>query len=374
MNAAVQPKGPASGYDTDSKAQYRKDVWASFPQHAIDACINDADTYALLLPAKQGQEIQTAMDRGVPEHKIICVDENPALIAVSEWRKTHPTCKFYGCYLSDVADKLTRDGRKIGVANFDLCNNFGEELIAESSAFFSMPRYDGACVAITIAKGRETNGTNILLDIILGRSNLPIPDKRAAALVSTLFHNPFMDKGGWVIYNQGSYRTNKVPMTYIVLGRLPIAYFEEKFVEIRDHAKKLDQAHRNLQRDLVLEQRERFEDVVNGWRGCVSDEWWVKFDAHLDVLGPLLAEVSALWECVDEKFHHNKQFKLLYPDSLWVIFNRGLPFSPEITEFNRLTDYLSRKRVLQKYMGSGWDKPNLMSWSLYYSYEKLGIE
>lgn len=260
------------------------------------------------------------------------------------------------------------------MANFDLCNNFSEKLIAESNTFFDMPRFDGACVAITIAKGRETNGTNILLDMLLDRGDLPFEDKRAAALVSTMFYRSDCSKGRWVTYNHGSYKTNRVPMTYIVLGELPTTWFEGVHVELRLIAEQLDDAHKALQRDLVLEERRLYQDVENGWRGKVSDETWDKLDAHLNVLGPLIEALEAAWVKIEYHMYRNSTFTLLYPEDIPMFCKLGLPFSSELAKIFKLEDYLSRKKIYVQWCNGRLNRAKAMSWSLYYSHKELGIE
>jgi len=240
-------RGPAKGYVSDAKQEYREKVWASFPDYIVDYCANVSDCYVLLMPSREGKEIGVAIERGIPEEKIICVDESPAIIAVSEWRKKYPKCRFYGAKISEVGYKLNKNGRRIIAANLDFCNNFSSELIAETEEFINTaPFYKGFCISITIAKGRENKATTTLLNMVLGSYEfMEIKDKRARALFSAIYYNLIMD-GDVLLLGQGSYVHNRTPMTWLSIGNARNEDMREHFRECDAKSKDMIEAFDRL--------------------------------------------------------------------------------------------------------------------------------
>ena len=228
-------RGPRNGYKSTEKEKYREAVWSSFPKYAKSLCNTRSDAYALILPSSGGEEIETAIRHGIPENKIICVDENPAIIAASKWRKRHPKCKYYGCKISDVASKLEKDGRILAVANLDFCCNFSAELLTELRQFmYFAPMYENSAFAVTIARGRENKATNTLLDMVnpneYGRVYKKIEEKRARCLCIHLFHN---NDGHWRLTGHGLYTHNRHPMVWV-----SVALADSR--KYKPHFKKLD--------------------------------------------------------------------------------------------------------------------------------------
>jgi len=215
-------RGPSSGYSSGAKAQYRSDVWESFTDFAKATIRSVSDAYAIILPSKDGEEIEVAIQYGVPEEKIICVDENPALIAASQWRKKFPRCKYYGCKISQLPEKLEEDGRRVAIANLDLCNNFSEDLLDEIQSFFKTPRYEGFNVSITVSKGRENKAVTALLGMVAG--SLPLQEKRLSALVRGSFPN----SREMMLTGEGTYTHNRTPMAWASFSAIPKKEIEDR--------------------------------------------------------------------------------------------------------------------------------------------------
>lgn len=201
-------RGPICGYASDAKQTYRDSVWEILSAHAAEAIRDDERLFALLLPSSNGTEIQTAINHGIPEHKIIAVDENPAIIAASKWRKQYPAVKFYGCKVSQLAPKLAHDKRVIAAANLDLCNNFSDELLDEFSSVKDFPRWGGMVFALTIAKGREGKALTWLLK--KSGNDIPILDEPRMACVMSCF----ADLPCLTLLGQGKYINNRYPMAW----------------------------------------------------------------------------------------------------------------------------------------------------------------
>lgn len=239
MDASIQPKneigtvkyrGPSCGYLSDAKQQYREDIWGVFAERMLDVVLSDKQAYVLLLPSREGLEIDTAIAKGFPAEKIIAIDENPALIASSKWRKKHPDVKFYGCKLSKVGDKLKRDGRFIACANLDLCNNFSDELVSETQSAMLIPRINGWMWAVTVAKGREGKALVHLLKRA-GADNKLVDEPRINALIECLGIDDSMLMA--TIEAQGSYINNRVPMAWAIFSETVYSDVEVKKVSDR---------------------------------------------------------------------------------------------------------------------------------------------
>lgn len=201
-------RGPLHGYASDAKQMYRDAVWGVLAKHAADEIRMDDRMFAVLLPSSNGLEIATAIAHGIPEHKIIAVDENPALIAASKWRKDYPSAKFYGCKISELAPKLIKDKRMVAAANLDLCNNFSAELLEEIASVTEFPRSDRMVFALTIAKGREGVALTWLLKET-GKDNPVLDEPRMSCVMSRISGMPFMR-----LLAQGKYINNRYPMAW----------------------------------------------------------------------------------------------------------------------------------------------------------------
>lgn len=220
---SVDYRGPISGYSSDAKQNYRFKVWSAIAPRIKHHFESRSRSHVLLMPSVGGEEIEVAISCGIPEDRIIAVDENPALIASAKWRKTRPLVKCYGSSLSRAAERIAKDGHVLSAANLDLCNNFSEDLVSEVAGFFSSAtRFDEFCFSVTVMKGRENKATNLMLNYIFKNSDRglkKIDDKRIRALCAVMVEDPsFPLIAPTMIVDQGAYTHSKTPMAWCVFA------------------------------------------------------------------------------------------------------------------------------------------------------------
>jgi len=258
-------RGPSGGYESDAKEAYRNSIWDSLAPIAIPVFKDHPEAHVLLLPSKNGREIKTAIDHGIPQNRIVAIDENPAIIAVSEWRKKYPDVKFYGCKLSQVGEKLKKDGIVLIAANIDLCNNLSSELIEELSKFRqSILVYDRWAFAVTMAKGRENKGITALLNLL----NVPatIKDGRLSAVLQA---SKLVDSNSFVL-DHDSYINNRQPMAWIIIGRFPglkitFPLLLEKLQNNNDRCKKIIECVHWFEENIIMKRNKKY-NIVNKFR------------------------------------------------------------------------------------------------------------
>jgi len=153
----VERRAPENGYDNDTKSKYRHNVWKHLSHKAIPILENNHNAKILMMPSKEGLEIDVAIKFGINPEQIIAIDENPALLAHAKWKSKIPKENRFGCKVSKIGKKIQEKGWVIAAANLDFCNNFSDELMEEVQSFI-----DSDCLietfylAITLMKGRET--------------------------------------------------------------------------------------------------------------------------------------------------------------------------------------------------------------------------
>lgn len=220
-------RSPKIGYESEAKRNYRESVWNSiFDQ--VGKCGN-----FLILPSKEGLEIDYLIDMGVPQCRIFCVDESPAVIATAPWRKKYKSIRAFGCKVSEVGHRLRKLGVKLSGANIDLCNNFSEELVTEVSKFLTHAPIDNDfCFSVTVAKGREQSAVNYLMNIIMESSSwrksdyVKMSEKRIACLMRIA--SQCLPKSTLVrLAHQGSYIHHRTPMAYATFRLTDIEAAEE---------------------------------------------------------------------------------------------------------------------------------------------------
>lgn len=203
-------RAPEGGYVSDSKAHYREAVWDALAPIA-KLFLEDARAYCLLMPSREGLEIDAAVARGIPPERIVCVDQSAAVIATSLWRKRWPQCRFFASKISEVGEKLRKAGVIIAAANLDLCGNFSDETLAEIDGFLKRaPRFDGFGLALTVMKGREGSVTARLLERY-GADHFE--EKRIAGV----FAETCMAGMSWAVRAQGQYRGGKMPVAWVAM-------------------------------------------------------------------------------------------------------------------------------------------------------------
>lgn len=153
QRAASDAISPRSGYDTEEKQKYRDSVWQAF---SGTGDLSARTGKFLIMPSREGLEIETAMRFGIKAEQIFCVDRSAAVIATSLWRKRWPEIEFASCEISDIAKILRRRGVVLFGANLDLCGRVSAKTIEAVRAFWAdAPKYNDFLFSVTVARGRE---------------------------------------------------------------------------------------------------------------------------------------------------------------------------------------------------------------------------
>lgn len=164
---AVKRRAPKGGYDNESKQEYRENVWSHLAPKVKPLLANNENARVLLLPSKEGLEIDVAIKHGINPKQIIAIDENPALLAHAQWKDKIPKENRFGCKVSKIGKKIDSNGWTLVGANLDFCNTFSEELINEINSFFKYtPIHDRFSFCVTMGKGRESKALYLLLQHI----------------------------------------------------------------------------------------------------------------------------------------------------------------------------------------------------------------
>lgn len=248
-------RGPEFGYESEAKNNYRHSVWDSMIAHSKKIMANDDSGVILIMPSKQGFEIDTLIGHGIPESRIVCVDESPALIASSKWRKKYKSIRGYGCKISEVGRRLAKDKKRVAAANLDFCNNFSSELIDETEAFIAnTPKCDDFAFSVTVMRGRESTVSNKLMELVESKGFQRIDEKRLRCLFSIVCNQGSYDH---FVLGQGLYTHNKAPMGWAsILCCSPDGVIGKP---LRDSYEKLEKLSSSALFDVVYEADDRIE-------------------------------------------------------------------------------------------------------------------
>lgn len=221
--------GASVSYDSEAKQRYRKEVWDALLEGEVSG-----GGVALIMPSKSGAELEYLIEkRHFPQSRIICIDDNPAIIASAKWRKKYKSVRAYGISVANIGKKLRQLGVEISYANLDMCNNFSESLVGEVRSFLSeCPKAPYFNFAVTVSKGREQSVTNYLMNVIVGDTGFlssgyeEIEEKRIACLMRLVWPEHSTDN---ILkrLKSGKYINNKTPMAWASfkienIGRHPL--------------------------------------------------------------------------------------------------------------------------------------------------------
>lgn len=199
---------PKTGYKSQAKAGYRESVWRDLSQFAHQG------GWMVIMPARGCEEIEAALNAGVPIEQVFCFDASAAVIASSEWRRKYPEIKFCTSTLGGLWAKIEKYGKPVSAINMDLCGTVAGECVDEVNDFMHAAKFTKkAGFAVNIAKGREGK---TLLRIL---QSLSVSDWFDCDRVAALFAMLDLKGGIWhnlAVYgcSQGQYRENKTPMTW----------------------------------------------------------------------------------------------------------------------------------------------------------------
>lgn len=244
-------RGPKNKYNFKEKEKYRQKVWSTF------ANFLDVETAVVLfLPSKMGYEIPIALSYGFKEENLIAVDDCPAVIATSKWRKEYPKIKFYGNTLSRAAERIKEDGIVIDAANLDLCGNISMPMVDAIQGFvFSGCLSGEVMISLTMLSGRESQAINTLAELYMKSINSNLSkfskfSKRIQVMCSLIQKsNEFNVKYEY----EGSYLSGKLKMVYGIWSMIhkeQIIFEMEQVLdilapEIKNYCK-LKQEHRDF--------------------------------------------------------------------------------------------------------------------------------
>lgn len=145
-------KAPEGGYDFSRKRHYRRNVYAGFKKTFTPSVAREMTH--LLMPSKEGAEIENALQAGFSERNLIIVDRSPAIVAVL--KRTYKEATAYGIDLLDTPARLAKEGRVLDSANLDMCSCICDNVIKIAFRFASFNIWDKElAIAITIQRGRE---------------------------------------------------------------------------------------------------------------------------------------------------------------------------------------------------------------------------
>lgn len=203
---------PKAGYNTEAKAKYRSDVW----RHLANArdLIHSPTDKVLIMPSREGLEIDVALSHGIPRESLLCVDRSAAIIATSVWRKVHPDIAFMACDAGEAPERAMKRGWRIVAANLDLCGNFSEAMVQTVRRFWRGVRgQEDFILGLTVAKGREGSAISYLLNAAAKTDGL---DNRVAAILSAAeVYSPGIKMN---MIGQGQYKSGAQPMAWAVLA------------------------------------------------------------------------------------------------------------------------------------------------------------
>lgn len=222
-------RAPKGGYDFEAKNEYRHKVWSCFAKH-----LNVKKAVVLFLPSKEGLEIPIALKYGFKEENLIAIDDCPAVIAVSKWRKKYPKIKFYGNSLARAGERITADKIKIDAANLDLCGNISTPMIKQLKGFFSSGCLKGyTIISLTMLSGRETQAVNTIANLYIEKNRGYYTgfgdfDKRIQVMCSIIEGVLFGETR--IRYNcQGNYKSGKMKMVYGVFEIMSVEFAVQSF-------------------------------------------------------------------------------------------------------------------------------------------------
>ena len=178
-------QAPADGYRFGNKAQYRRDIWATFRRTLRQWNVPIGDAHALVMPSAEGDEVEVALNAGFREENLHLVDKNRAIAANLKKRYRRATC--YGVEVSRAALRMQRGGIRLSVANLDLCGTVTSAGLPVATVVASGVLADLSLVAITAQRGRERN---VLFRQHVAQIERVLPRREAAGPNSILSRFP----------------------------------------------------------------------------------------------------------------------------------------------------------------------------------------
>lgn len=157
-------KGYASkAYQTEAKSHYRNQVWGKEAMGLATQLLAAPNDRILVMPSLGGQEIQAAIDAGVPEGRLIACDHKRG-VAKAGWRKQFSKVRVFICDVGEVHEKASQAGLRIVAANLDLCAAIGDEVKSVIRRFWGGVETENFILGLSLLKGRGSRQANDELD------------------------------------------------------------------------------------------------------------------------------------------------------------------------------------------------------------------
>ncbi len=282
--ANVKRRAPKKGYDNEVKQEYRENVWSHMAPKVIPLLNQDENAKVLLLPSKEGLEIDVAIKHGINPNQIIAIDENPALLAHAQWKDKIPKENRFGCKVSKIGEKIKNNGWYLVGANLDFCNNFSYELVDETQSFLDTNCYnsDEFYIAITLMKGRESRA---LLQMInkFGEDKPTFSNRRLSSLIAMCELKDGIEFRD--VLFEGEYFDTS-PMAYGIVSLMPKVFNFSK-----NDAEQLINRYKNKDEwnTLINEANQRFDNYTDFINEAVEMQSKIKSDDEwIDVTSLLL--------------------------------------------------------------------------------------
>lgn len=145
-------------WDYGAKRQYRRQVWNEFAARVKRAGGRPSETYGLLMPGADGDEIEVAMQKGFRQEHLCVVDRDPAVLLGVRARFPH-VLPFSG-ELETAFRRAADLGIPLVVANLDTCANISQPLLQTLRGIGQVWRPQVGdlaygVLAVTVLRGRE---------------------------------------------------------------------------------------------------------------------------------------------------------------------------------------------------------------------------
>lgn len=227
FEVAGDRRAPKAGYNTDPKAQYRESVWDHL--QVAKTLATSKNDKILIMPSREGLEIDVAIKHGIKPENILCIDQSAALIANSPWRRVHPKIAFMACDVAETPERAAKKGWRIVSANLDLCGNFSEAMVQTVKRFWDgvkhLPQF---YLGLTVAKGREGSAIAYLLNQ-QGAGQFGDPRLSAMLQAAQVTASPRLE-----CIATDTYTSGRVPMAWCVVRFENEAIIQAELRAVRD--------------------------------------------------------------------------------------------------------------------------------------------
>ncbi len=274
--ARKETKGPIEGYDFEEKKRYREKIWGCFARK-----LNPKTAVVMFMPSKEGLEIPIALSLGFKEENLVAVDDCPAVIAASKWRKEYPKIRFYGNDIARAGERMREEGVGLDAANLDLCSNLNKKVIDQVFGFIhSGCLYGDALIALTMMRGREQTSVNLLADLYIEAKKFGnfMDFEKRLRIVFSFIEEKLKEQVVFREVLSGEYKSRRVTMAYGVVRFIHLKYLKDTVGAML--VKNGIDEKINIHNKLCIEQKE-FRDAVRSLTRPGDESFTDKNDQRL---------------------------------------------------------------------------------------------